>query len=312
MRKIYAIGETVLDIILKNNIPEAAKPGGSMLNSCISLGRLDLPVYFIGEYSTDNTGRLIDEFLHANGVNTEHVHRFSDAKTTMALAFLDNKNNAEYSFYREKTLKRLQFPDIEITKDDIILFGSIFSLDQEIRDSLVAFISGAKKAGALIMYDPNFRLAHINELETLKPLIIQNLNLADIVRGSDEDFFNIFHIQNSASAYGIIREKVKTLVYTANRKGVFLHAAEKKEVFPVKDIQPVSTIGAGDSFNAGLIYGLYKYKVTTESLIRTDTKTWRKIISAAVEFASDVCMSYDNYITTDIAGFYKFNPDFNQ
>ncbi|MFP4060539.1 MAG: carbohydrate kinase family protein [Bacteroidales bacterium] len=308
MRKIYAIGETVLDIIIRDNKPEAIRPGGSMLNTCISLGRLGLPVFFMGEYSTGNTGKLIDNFLKKNGVDNHYVHHFSDAKTTIALAFLDKNNNAEYSFYRESPARRLQIPEVNVQRDDIVLFGSIFALSREIRETLVKFISSAKKAGALIMYDPNFRMAHINELSDLKPLITENLNLADIVRGSDEDFFNIFNIQNSATAYGTIREKVKTLVYTASKKGVFLHSAGKKEVFPVKDISPISTVGAGDSFNAGLVYGLYKYNITTENLVKTDKKIWRKIISAAVEFASDVCMTYDNYISPDIAGLYKFNP----
>ena len=46
MRKIYAIGETVFDIIFKNGQPQAAKPGGAMLNSAVSLGRMGLPAIF--------------------------------------------------------------------------------------------------------------------------------------------------------------------------------------------------------------------------------------------------------------------------
>ena len=63
MRKIYAIGETLLDIIFKNNQPQTAKPGGAMLNSVVSVGRMDLPVYFISEYGIDDAGNLVDSFL---------------------------------------------------------------------------------------------------------------------------------------------------------------------------------------------------------------------------------------------------------
>jgi len=73
MRKIYGIGETVLDIIFKNNQPQAAKAGGSVLNSVVSMGRMNLPVSFISEYGQDDVGTLIDDFLKSNGVDSSCV-----------------------------------------------------------------------------------------------------------------------------------------------------------------------------------------------------------------------------------------------
>ena len=70
MRKIFGIGETVLDIIFKDGQPQAAKAGGSVLNSAVSMGRMGLPVSFISEYGLDDVGELIDNFLNENGVNT--------------------------------------------------------------------------------------------------------------------------------------------------------------------------------------------------------------------------------------------------
>ena len=101
MRKIYGIGETVYDIIFKDGAPQAAKPGGSVLNSMVSLGRTGLPVSFISEYGRDDVGSLIDRFLNDNGVNTSSVYRYNDANTSLALAFLDEKNDAHYTFYKD-------------------------------------------------------------------------------------------------------------------------------------------------------------------------------------------------------------------
>ena len=100
MRKIFGTGETVLDIIFKNGQPQAAKPGGAMFNSLVSLGRAGLPVYFISEYADDDVGSHIDSFLHSNGVDTSHVHHYSDGKTKLALAFLHERNDATYTFYK--------------------------------------------------------------------------------------------------------------------------------------------------------------------------------------------------------------------
>ncbi len=99
MRKIYGIGETVFDIIFKNEQPQAAKAGGAMLNSTVSLGRIGLPVSFISEYAGDNVGRIIDSFLIENGVSTAYVDHFKEGKTKLALAFLNEQNDASYTFY---------------------------------------------------------------------------------------------------------------------------------------------------------------------------------------------------------------------
>ena len=78
MRKIFGIGETVLDVIFKEGQPQAAKAGGSVLNSVVSMGRIGLPVSFISEYGADDVGDIIDSFLNMNGVNTSSVHRYDD------------------------------------------------------------------------------------------------------------------------------------------------------------------------------------------------------------------------------------------
>jgi len=91
MRKIYAIGESLVDIIFSNGEPKTAKAGGSMLNSAVSLGRIGLPVSLITEYGDDDPGALIDSFLRKNGVGTDLVYRFKNGKTALALAFLDEK-----------------------------------------------------------------------------------------------------------------------------------------------------------------------------------------------------------------------------
>lgn len=97
MRKIFGIGETVLDIIFKDGQPQAAKAGGSVLNSMVSMGRMGLPASFISEYGADDVGKLIDDFLRKNGVDTSYVHRFKEGSTALALAFLDEKNDAHYT-----------------------------------------------------------------------------------------------------------------------------------------------------------------------------------------------------------------------
>jgi len=305
MRKIYGIGEAILDIIFKNGQPQAAKTGGSVLNSFVSMGRLGLPVSFISEYGSDEVGSLIDKFLKNNGVDTSLVHRYSQGSTALALAFLDEKNDAHYTFYKDYPDNRLDIDFPVIEKDDIIQCGSFYAIWPEIREKFINFINSAKGRGALIIYDPNFRMTHVTELDTLKPLIIENMNMANLLRGSDEDFKNIFGTNNPDDTWDIVKKYCKCLVYTANVEGVFVRTRSFSGKFPVKKITPVSTIGAGDNFNAGMITSIYNNNISNEQLGNLTKEDWSEIISTAVSFASHVCLSYENYISQDFAEIIK-------
>ena len=305
MRNIYAIGESLLDIIFKDGKPQAAKAGGSMLNSTVSLGRLGLPVFFISEYGLDDTGNLIDDFLKSNGVNTSYSNRFSTGSTALALAFLDENNDARYSFYKNYPEDRLSigFPDLH--KNDILLYGSFYAISEEIHERFSAFIHESKKRNSLMIYDPNFRRSHLHELDRVKPLIVENMKLASVVRGSDEDFRNIFGAANAEEAWETAREFCKCIVYTANAEGVTVMTESFKGIYPVKKITPLSTIGAGDNFNAGMISAMYNNNTGGNDLKSMGKSEWDPIISRAIEFATRVCMSYDNYISVEFAEMIK-------
>ena len=301
MRNIYAIGETLYDIIFQKNQPKASKPGGAMLNTAVSLGRLQLPVNLISEYGDDPVGEIIETFLKENRVQTNHIYKYQNGQTAIALAFLDKDNNASYTFYKFYPRERLNIPIPEFKKDDILIFGSFFALNFEIREKLLDLLQKARKQGVIILYDPNFRSPHQNELFSLKPLILQNMSFADIVRGSDEDFMNIFGTDNFEQTYEAIRQYCPTLVYTASHHFVAIQSPTVTAKFEVPEISTISTIGAGDNFNAGIIYGLYKKNVKKADLDNLTIDDWKKIQERAVSFSANVCQSYDNYVSREFA-----------
>jgi fructokinase len=305
MRKIYAIGESLVDIIFSKGEPRVARAGGSMLNSAVSLGRIGLPVSLITEYGNDDPGALIDSFLRDNGVGTDLVYRFKNGRTALALAFLDEKNDAHYTFYKDYPKNRLDIVIPEPGEDDILLYGSIYSITKEIRKNFVRLIRNAKRNGALRIYDPNFRKGHLNELDNLRPLIIENLGFANLVRGSDEDFMNIFGAKDADQSWEIVREYCEGMIYTANASEISVRTPSFNGKFTVKKITPVSTIGAGDNFNAGLIASFYAKGIKAADLSNLGMEEWKEIISSAIDFAGNVCMSYDNYIDLAFASRYR-------
>lgn len=279
----------------------AGKPGGSVLNSFVSLGRLGWNPNFISEYARDNVGDLIDSFLSENGVDTGFVNRYEDGKSALAIAILDNENNASYTFYKDFPQQRVQNLPSDLGEGDIVLFGSIYASSAEVRSAVLKFLISAKDAGSLIIYDPNFRKAHISELDELKPRILENMEFADIIRGSDEDFQLIFGIRNPEGIQSVIDTSSKILVYTKNARGTEVAANNMKFSVPSQEITPVSTIGAGDTFNAGIVHYLLEKGIQRNDLSSIGEKELTGMVSNGVQFASHVCLQYDNYISGEFA-----------
>ena len=305
MRSVFGIGETILDIIFKEEQPYKAVPGGSVFNGLVSLGRLQVPVTFISEVGKDQVGDLILRFMAQNHISTQYIDRFPDAKSPVSLAFLDANRNAKYAFYKDYPTQRLEVPFPRIEADDIFIIGSYYALNPALRPRMVEFLQYAHERKAIIYYDLNFRKAHAHEAIRLMPTVLENLEYADIVRGSDEDFLNLFGEQVSDRVYADhIQFYCDRLITTYGAKGVDLYTSRFKQHYDALAIEPQSTIGAGDNFNAGLIFGLLKEDVRLKDLADLTPDSWERIIRHGMALAGEVCQSYDNYISTDFASRY--------
>jgi len=302
---IYTVGETLLDIIFKGVEPQTAKPGGSAFNASVTLGRLGAPINFISETGQDKVGDLILDFMNENGVEANFISRYPLGHTAIALAFLNDKSDAEYEFYKDYPAQRLEVEFPEFQKDDLLMFGSFYALNPGIRPRVKELLEKADRAGATIMYDPNFRSSHLPERDNLVPVIKENLGYATLVRASDEDLLNIFDVDNPDAAWEKIAPLSDVLIYTANAEGVYLRSPSLSFHMEVERIEPLSTIGAGDTFNAGLLYGIWKKGYGREQIKLLDKSQWEEIIVTAIQFSREVCLSYDNYLPQGYANHYK-------
>lgn len=302
MRKVIGIGETILDIIFEGNQPSAAVPGGSVFNGIISLGRAGVNVCFISETGNDRVGNIILEFMRGNGIPTEHVNVFPDGKSPVSLAFLNEQSDAEYIFYKDYPKQRLDVSFPEIREDDIVVVGSYYALNPVLRDKIVELLEKARDKKAIVYYDPNFRSSHKDEAIKLTSTIIENLEYADIVRGSAEDFYYMYGLNDTDKIY---KDKIQfycpNFICTAGSGQISLRTKNCRRDYEVEPLKAVSTIGAGDNFNAGLIYGMLKYDVRHRDLDNLDAETWDKIICCGKSFAAEVCKSFSNSISKEFA-----------
>ncbi|HKK63758.1 MAG TPA: PfkB family carbohydrate kinase [Bacteroidales bacterium] len=293
---VYAVGETVFDIIFKDYQPQAAKPGGSAFNAMISLGRLGIPCSFISEVGNDRIGRHVLDFLKTNEVDNHYVIKFEDGKSALSLAFLNEKSDAEYEFYKDYPNQRLKAEIPGFKNGDYFLFGSFYGLNPVLRPQIKSLLNAADKASTTIYYDPNFRSSHKDDLKQLKGIIEENFEASTIVRASDEDMFNIYGVDTAREAWEKVSPFCKYFIYTANARGVDVFTPDLELHLDVDYIEPISTIGAGDTFNAGVLYGLYNRAITSKNIHDVPEKDWLEVLKTAANFSKEVCLSYDNYI----------------
>ncbi|NDV80489.1 carbohydrate kinase [Bacteroides sp. 51] len=302
MRKVIGIGETILDIIFQNNQPSVAVPGGSVFNGMISLGRMGADVSFISETGNDRVGNTILEFMRENNLTTEYMSVFPDGKSPVSLAFLDENSDAEYLFYKDYPAQRLDVVFPKIQEDDIVVFGSYFALNPVLREKVVEFLELAKERKAIIYYDPNFRSTHKDEAMRLTSTIIENLEYAHIVRGSIEDFENMYKLNEVDRIY---KEKIQfycpNFLCTNGAEDISLRTRTIAKEYPVEPLKTVSNIGAGDNFNAGLIYGLLKYNILYRELDTLSEAQWDKIVECGMEFSAEVCRTFSNSVSSEFA-----------
>ncbi len=302
MAKVYGIGETVYDILFKNNCPVGAVPGGSVYNSIVSLGRTGVPAAFISEVGNDRVGRIILEHLHDSGIDTSSVCCFADGKSPLSLAFLNERGDADYVFYKDYPNNRLAVDFPRLQRGDILLCGSYFVLNPVLRSKVKPFLQHAREQGAVIYYDINFRRNHIHERDALLPAIIENMELASVVRGSADDFRYLFDSTDGADIYASrIAPHCRNFIFTSGDGPVTLFTPSFSAQYPVREVEVRSTVGAGDNFNAGVVHGLWHSGIAHSALESLPRGAWDAIIAAGLAFSAHACTLLENYVDKEWA-----------
>lgn len=293
-KRVIGIGETVWDILFKDDQPQKAVPGGSTFNSIISLGRAGIPCAMVTEAGGDHVGEIICNYLQENGVSSEYVCRNEHIKSHISLAFLDQNNDAHYVFYKDHASVSLDGPLPEISRDDVVLFGSFFAVNPGIRPVVRGLLRAAHKAGAWLYYDVNFRKPHIADLPDVMPNIEENMSLADVVRGSTEDFENLYGLHDGDAVYDRVSPLCPTLILTDGARPIRLYTPDGCATYPVQATETISTVGAGDNFNAGYIYAMMQ---------GIDDQAAR--IAMAQRWSQDACRQIGNNISDELVASLK-------
>ena len=301
-RMIAGIGETVLDMVVKDGKPLAAVPGGSVFNAMVSLGRTaavrfpGVEVKMFSRIGEDAVADIVLSFMRENHLATDGMRRHA-GQSSLTLAMLDEHNNARYEFFRDHSRPDFPEPEVAFSRDDIVLFGSTFAVTGPTAVPARAFVRKARGAGAIVYYDINFRRSIPADPAT----VAENVALSDIVRASSEDIEALY---GTSDALAVYRERIAPLcpnfIVTRGADAAEVFSPGVRCSFPTAPVpQVVTTIGAGDNFNAGIVYSLVREDFTRERLSALSAADWALLIPTAMRFSAEVCGSLFNYVDPD-------------
>ncbi|MBY6084362.1 carbohydrate kinase family protein [Ruegeria arenilitoris] len=272
---ILCCGEALIDMIAEPTVSGAQgfvpHSGGAVFNTAIALGRLGAPAGMLTGLSRDMFGQQLAQALKDSHVDGSQVV-LSDRPTTLAFVQLQD-GHATYSFVDENSAGRMLRPEDmpdQLTATSALYFGGISLACEPCADAYAALLDrhGAERA---VMIDPNIRPGFIQDQTRYRTRLNRMIAQADIVKVSDEDLDWIVPGPET------LEEKVPLLlqagpavvIVTRGSQGSTGYLADGRTVsVPVTPVQVVDTVGAGDTFNAGVLAQLHRAGLLTKQALR--------------------------------------------
>jgi fructokinase len=250
---VVVIGELLVDIVSHPDGHTAEHVGGSPANVAVGLARLGHDTHFATLVGTDERGARCEAHVAAGGVRLLPGSVSARHPTSTALATLDEHGAASYEFDLHWNLPEVLLPE----GTGHLHIGSIGTTLRPGEAEVTAAVHRAREHGT-VSYDPNVRPTIMGDVELVRPRVEELVALSDVVKCSEDD---IEWLYPGASASEVMASWIalgaSLTVVTLGGDGVTWRVGdgdEAREAARVRDV--VDTVGAGDSFMAGLVSGL--------------------------------------------------------
>jgi fructokinase len=285
------VGEALVDLVgQRGSRTLVAHPGGSPANVALGLARLGDQAALVTRLGEDAFGEMVSAHLRASGVRVDGG-RDAGAKTSLAVASLA-AGVATYDFRIEWDVGDLAPLPIEAR---CVHTGSLATALEPGAGQVTALLERERERGRVtISYDPNVRPALLGSPEEARPGIEHLVSLSDVVKVSDEDLRWLYPDRSDEDvARDWLALGAPLVVVTRGGEGVFAVTADLELDRPATPIDLVDTVGAGDSFTAGLLDGLGRADLIggarRDALARIDESSLISVLDEASLIASITC-----------------------
>lgn len=285
------VGESLVDLVgERGSRTFVAHPGGSPANVALGLARLGAPVTLMTQLGADPFGDMVATHLRASGVRV-HVDALPGAGTSLAVATLE-AGSATYDFRIEWDVGDLG-PLPAGTR--CLHTGSLATALAPGSGSVIDLLDRERRRGEVtISYDPNVRPALLGRPEDARPGIERVVGLSDVVKVSNED---VAWLYPGRADEDVARDWLGAgpalIIVTRGAAGVLAVTGRMMLEQPARPIELVDTVGAGDSFTAGLLDGLDGADLLggdgQEALAAVDEATLRSVLGEASRVAAITC-----------------------
>lgn len=266
MYDITALGELLIDFTecgLSDNSMRLFEqnPGGAPANVLAAAAKFGHRTAFIGKVGTDMHGLFLKQILINAGIDTTGLLMAEDAFTTLAFVALSPSGERTFSFARKPgadTLLRADEVNDDIVKNSKILhIGSLSLTDEPARSATYHAVSLAKKSGAYISYDPNYRANLWPNAGIAIAQMRAMLTHVDMIKLSDDETELLAGVSDPAEAALLLhRMGITCVTVTLGKRGALVCANGETAAIPGYFVPAVDTTGAGDAFWGGFLHCL--------------------------------------------------------
>ena len=257
---IVVIGEALVDLVISPDGSVEAALGGAPYNTARAAARLGADVEFVGGLSVDRFGSLLRQRLDGDGAATSFAVS-TEAPTTLAAAEVGEDGTATYRFYFEGTSAPLVSVDAakqaasSLGATDILFTGGLGLVLEPMATSVIGALDAAGP-DVVVVIDVNCREAVVPDRDAYVERIERAIARADIVKASDEDLAYLMPtLDTPAAARRLLDTGAQAVVVTAGSSHTTIVTAAGERIVDVPAVTGpiVDTIGAGDTFGAGLL-----------------------------------------------------------
>ena len=277
---VVSAGEALTDLVRSGERAWTSHVGGAGWNVARACAALGLPSAFAGAVGRDVFGEEIARETGAAGLDVRFLQR---ADTPTLLAVVYQTDPPAYFFLGENSAD-LHFaphllPEGWLERLGWLHLGGISLTRLPLSGVLLDLAERAKRAGARISFDPNARATH--RVPEYLPVMRRVLCLSDLIKVSDEDLSFLFPERCELDTLAWLREQNASapIVVTRGAAGASLFLGGGRQDFAAVPVEVMDTVGAGDAFVAGLLYGA----------VREARANWADHVQFALRVAGAAC-----------------------